>query len=86
MLLVKWSYETGHCRHLSNHIFGVRNFGNTKPMRVIFFFKTFKISDGLQNGPKIEKKLFFSAIIASALLSLNSSYEDQDTFHRQQMC
>ena len=44
MLLVEGSYEMGLFRHLSNHVLGVRNFGNTKSMRVIFFFQTFKIS------------------------------------------
>ena len=43
MLLVEWSSETGLFRHLSNHVFRVRNFGNTKSMRVIFLFKIFKI-------------------------------------------
>ena len=43
MLLVEWSSETGPFRHLSNHVFRVRNFGNTKSMRVIFLFKIFKI-------------------------------------------
>ena len=45
-------------RHLSNHVFGVRNFGNTKLMRVIFFFKTFKISDRFQNWSKKLRKSF----------------------------
>ena len=43
MLLVERSSETGHFRHLSNHVFGVRKFRNTKVMRVTFFFKMFKI-------------------------------------------
>ena len=42
--LVKGSSETGLFRHLSNHVFGVRNFVNTKAMTVIFFFlEAFKI-------------------------------------------
>ena len=36
MLLFKGSSETGIFRHLSNHVFRVRNFANTKSMRVIF--------------------------------------------------
>ena len=32
------------------------------------------------------KKLFVSEIIASELVSLNSPYEEQDTFHWQPMC
>ena len=35
---------------------------------------------------KIEKKFFVPEIIPSDLVSLNSSYEEQDTFHRQAMC
>ena len=42
-ILVEGSSETGLFRHLSNYVFGVRNFDLTKSMRVIFFFKMFKI-------------------------------------------
>ena len=42
-ILVEGSSETGLFRHLSNYVFGVRNFDFTKSMRVIFFFKMFKI-------------------------------------------
>ena len=44
LLLVEGDPETGLLRHLSNHDFEVRNFGNTKSMRVIFFLEIFKIS------------------------------------------
>ena len=30
-------------RHLSDYVFGVRNFENTNSMRVIFFFRRFKL-------------------------------------------
>ena len=43
ILLVEGSSETGVFRDLSNYVFRVRNFGNTKAVRVIFFFKIFKI-------------------------------------------
>ena len=43
MLLDERSSETGLFRHLSQHLFEVHNFGNTKSIRVIFFFKIFKI-------------------------------------------
>ena len=33
--------EMGLFRHLSDYVFGVRNFENTKSMRVIFLFKMF---------------------------------------------
>ena len=43
MLLVKRSSKTGLFRHLSNHVLRVRNFGNTKAVRVIFCLKMSKI-------------------------------------------
>ena len=43
MLIVEKYSEMGLFRHLSNDVFRVRNFGNTKAMRAMFFFKTFKI-------------------------------------------
>ena len=43
ILLFKGSSETLLFRLLSNHDFRLRNFGNTKSMRAIFFFKMFKI-------------------------------------------
>ena len=39
MFLVEGSSETGLLRHLANHVFSVRNFGNTKAVRVIIFFQ-----------------------------------------------
>ena len=50
MLLVEGSYEMGLFRHLSNHVLGVRNFGNTKSMRVIFFFKRSKFQLHFKNA------------------------------------
>ena len=44
MLLVEGSSQTGLFRHLSDHFFAVRNFGNTKCIRAIYFPKLFKIS------------------------------------------
>ena len=41
-LLVEGSSETGLFSDISDHVFGVRNFGKTKSMRVIFFFKIFE--------------------------------------------
>ena len=61
LLLVEESSETGVFRHLSNHLFRVRNFGNTKAMRFIFCFKTFKISVRFQKcSKKLRKSFFFS--------------------------
>ena len=48
MLLVDGPSQAGLFRHLSNHVFGVRNFGNIKSMRVIFCFKMFKIQTRVQ--------------------------------------
>ena len=60
MLLVEASSKSRLFRHLSNHVFGVRNFGNTKVMMVIFFFKVFKISKRFQKCSKnFEKKICF---------------------------
>ena len=43
ILLVEASSETGVARHLSDYVFGVRNFENKKSRRVPFYFKMFKI-------------------------------------------
>ena len=43
MLFVEGSSEKTLFRHLSDYVFRVRNFGNTKAMRVIFLSKMFKI-------------------------------------------
>ena len=62
----------GLFRRLSDHVFGVRNFGYTKSMRVIdqdIISNLFLISKMHQ---EIEKKFFVSEIIASELVSLNS--------------
>ena len=74
MLLIDWSSEAGLFRHLSNHVFGVRNFGNTKSMRVIFVSKCSKFNRDLKNFKKSEKKFFVSEIITSELISLNCLY------------
>ena len=75
MLLVEGFSETGLFRHLSDYVFGVRKFVNTKSMSVILFFKIFIINCGFQKcSKKIEQKVFVSAIIASELVSLNCLY------------
>ena len=58
MLLVKGSSETILFRHWSDHVFGVRNLGNTKSMRVIFFFWIFKIFYRFQKFSKKLRKSF----------------------------
>ena len=75
MLVVEASSETRLFRHLSNHVFAVRNLRNTKAMRVMFFFEN--IQDLIQiskMSPEIQKKCFVFDIIASEFVSLNCLY------------
>ena len=44
-------------RHLCNYVFRVRNLGNTKAVRVILFFKMFKIKFKFQNFSEQCRKL-----------------------------
>ena len=74
MLVVHGSSETGLFRHLSNRVFGVRNFRNTKTMKVIFFSKCLGFKLNFKNAAKIEKKFIVSEIIASELVSLKCLY------------
>ena len=87
MLLVEGSSKTKLFRHLSNHVLEVINFGNTKPMMVIFLFKSFKFWETFQKcSKKSRKKFFVSQVIACELVSLNCPYEKQDSSHRQPKC
>ena len=58
-LLVKWSSEMGLFRHLSDHVFGVSNFRNTKSMTVIFFSKYLKFIVDFKNAAKKWAKVFY---------------------------
>ena len=58
-VLVDGSSDTWLFRHLSNYVFRVRNFGNTKAVRVIFFFQLYKIEFRFQNSAKNSEKSFF---------------------------
>ena len=58
MLLVEGSSKTRFFRHLSNHVLRVRNFGNTKAVRLIVFFKMFKINLDFKNAAKNWEKIF----------------------------
>ena len=71
---IEGSSETGLFRHLSDYIFGVRNFENAKSMRVIFFSKPRIFNLDFKNAAKTEKKFNLSEIIASELVSLNCLY------------
>ena len=69
MLVVEGSSETELFKHLSHHVFGVRNFGNTKSMRIIFFSKYLKYIVDFKNLAKKSEKKFLSEIIGSKLVS-----------------
>ena len=71
MVLVQGSSETRLFSDLSNHNFGVCNFGNTKAMSVIFFKKCLKFKIISKMEQKSEKKFFVCEIILSELVSLN---------------
>ena len=58
MFLVKGYSEMGLFRHLSDYVFGGYNFGNTKSLRFIFFFKISKISSRFQRFSKRMRKSF----------------------------
>ena len=58
MLLVEGSSETGSFRHLSNLVFGVDNFENTKTKGVIFFSKCLKFKLDFKNAAKNWEKVF----------------------------
>ena len=58
MLLVEGSSETGLFRHLSNLVFGVDNFENTKTKGVIFFSKCLKFKLDFKNAAKNWEKVF----------------------------
>ena len=58
MLLVQASSETRLFRHLDNHVFRLRNFGNAKAERVIFFSKCSKFQTLFKKEAKNGKKVF----------------------------
>ena len=58
ILLVEASPETGLFWHLSDYIFGVRNFENTKGMRVIFCWKHSKFQLHFKKAAKNWEKCF----------------------------
>ena len=58
MLLFEGSSETGLFRHLSNYVFRVRNFGNTKSMRIIFVPKCSKFNLDIKNVKNNWEKKF----------------------------
>ena len=60
MYLVEESSESGLFRHLSNHAFWSCKFKNISAMRVIFFWKIFKIESKFRKCKKIlESKFLF---------------------------
>ena len=59
ILLVEASSEARLFRHLSNHIFGVRNIGTGKAVRVIFFLKMLKIQSRFQKWSRKLRETFY---------------------------
>ena len=55
---IEESCETGLFRHLSDYVFGVRNFGNAKSVSVIFFSKCLKLNLDLEKASRNWKKVF----------------------------
>ena len=75
MLLVEGSSETRFFRRLSNHVFKVHNFENTKSMRFVFFFQNVQnLSFISKMQQKIRKTFFISHKIAPELVSFNCPY------------
>ena len=60
MLLVEGSSKAEIFRDSSSYVFGVRNFGTTNTVRVIFFFKIFKIYSRFKKCSKKLRKIFIS--------------------------
>ena len=58
MLLLEGSSETRLFRHLYDHVFWSRNFGNTKYTSVIFFLKYLKFNLDFENALKNWEKVF----------------------------
>ena len=58
MLLVEGFSQTHFFRHLSDYVLGVRNFVKTKSMKVMFFFKIFKIYCRFRKSSKKFRKSF----------------------------
>ena len=66
---------------------GVKNFGNTSAISVIFFLKMFLIQTRFGKiKKKIEKKFFVFEIIASEFVALNCLYQEANTGHRYSVC
>ena len=58
MLLLEGMSEMGLFRYLSDHVSGVRNFGKSKSMRVIFFSKYLKFIPAFRIPGKNSEKMF----------------------------
>ena len=65
---------------------GVRNFGNTSAMRVIFFGKCSKLKVDFKNEKKIQKKFFVFEIITREFVALKCPYQVENTSHRHPEC
>ena len=58
MLLVEGSFRMWLFRHLSDHVFGVPNFGNRRSLRVIFFSKHWKLIVDFRDAANSSEKFF----------------------------
>ena len=69
MLLLEGSSETGVFRDFSDHVFGGRNLGNPKSMRVIFFFVILKSYSWFQKcSTKLNFEIIWTYIVQLSLL------------------
>ena len=59
VLLAEGSVERGLFRHLSDHVFGVTNFWNTKSLKVILFSKYLKFNLDFKNARRNWEKVYF---------------------------
>ena len=74
ILLVEGLSETGRFRQLSNHIFGVRNFGNISAMRVNFFKRIPNLIYISKIQKTFPKNFLVFEVIAYELVALNCFY------------
>ena len=87
MFVVEATSETGLYRHLVNHLFRRRSFGNYIGYEGHLFFENVQNLMWISKMQrKIQKKSFISEIIISGFVALNCLYKEGNTCHRQAMC
>ena len=86
MLTVEHCPERGVFKHLSKTLFTVCNIENTYAMRVILFFKMFRLWCRFRKWTKkIEKRFLFSEIIALDIVPGNYNCYKENTCHRHSL-